>query len=324
MGKRLFAKTTFGLFVCLLAVCISFPVHAAYPESPITVIVPYPPGGATDFQTRVVTMLSSKESYLGQPMIIVNKPGAGGKVGWNWIADKAPRDGYLMSVYNVPHFIAQSVHFNTKYNWQSFEPLANWGADPACLYVPGDSPFNSVADLVAYAKENPGKVTCNGAGLYVGHHIAFLQFTEAAGIKMTYIPGSDGMVLPIQAVLSGQVMAGFNNLSDCYRNQARVKILAIADLERHEYLPEVKTFKEMGYTEVDRTSVNFRGVAFPKGTPEELINQCSNTMLKMFKDPKVAQMMKNGGCPVKIMSRNEVLQMFAERQKALFKLYGKK
>ena len=165
-------------------------------------------------------------------------------------------------------------------------------------------------------------MTVNGAGLYVGHHIAALQLMKAAGIKLTYIPEKGGAPA-MQSVIAGKVKSGFNNLSDAFRNQERVKILGIADIERHAFLPEVATFKEMGYPQVDNTSVNYRGIALPKGTPPQIIEQAAAKMLCMFKAPKVASMMKNGGCPMKIMDRAETIKMFAERQKALNELFGK-
>lgn len=295
-----------------------------YPESPINMIVTYSPGGATDFQARIVTMLSSKQEYFGQPVVIINKPGAGGKVGWNWMMEKAPKDGYTLCTYNVPHFIAQSVVYDTKYAYDSFEPLANWGADPAVLIVPKDSPFNTLGDFVDYAKKNPKKITINGAGLYVGHHIATLQLMKAANLKLTYIPEKGGAPA-MQSVVAGKVKAGFNNLSDAFRNKERIKILAIADLERNQtFLPDVATFIEMGFPGVDNTSVNYRGAAFPKGIPEPIVEKCAKTFEAMFKDPKVCKMMKNGGCPIKVLSRAETIQMFTERQNALSAVFAKK
>jgi len=207
-------------------------VQAEYPKSPVSMIVPYSPGGATDFQARIVTMMAGQEQFLGQPIVIINKPGAGGQVGWNWCAKKAPKDGYTMLSYNVPHFIAQSIVFRTQYNIKTFAPVANWGADPAVLIVGKDSPFNTVQDLLDYAKKNPRKVTVSGAGLYVGHHIAFLQLSKATGVQMTYIPEKGG-VPAMQSVIAGKVKAGFNNLSDAFRNKDRLKIFNI--LATHPY-----------------------------------------------------------------------------------------
>jgi len=286
----------------------------SYPNKPISLMVSYPPGGATDFQARIVTMMA--DNYLKEPIVIINKAGAGGQVGWNWFAENASKDGYDLAAYNLPHFIAQSIAFDTKYNIQNVEPIANWGADPAVLIVGKDSPLKSVKDFVAYAKKNPGKITVSGAGLYVGHHIATLQLEKAAHIKLTYVPAKGG-VAALQMVMGGQVMAGFNNLSDAYRNQDRVKILAIADNERNkEFLPNVPTFKEDGI-DVDDSSVNFRGVMVPKGTPQAVIDMLAANVPKMFEDKKVKAKMKDGGSPLHVMTREQVIKMFQARQKFL-------
>merc|ERR1712000_721418 len=193
--KKLLLSLTFVLSFFLGNMAVQ---AGDYPDRPISVVVAYNPGGATDFQARLVTMMAAhpKKDYLGQPIVIINKPGAGGKVGWNWFASKARNDGYDLAAYNVPHFISQSIVFDdTKYNIDNLEPIANWGADPAVLIV--------------------------------GHHIAFLQFQKASGVKITYVPHTGG-VPALTAVKGGQVMAGFNNLSDAYRSQKDIKILAIA------------------------------------------------------------------------------------------------
>ena len=132
--------------VALLAIAslMLMPAQADYPDKPIGVMVAYGPGGATDFQARIATLASGKEGLIGQPIYILNKPGAGGRKGWNWFASEASQDGYMLGAYNVPHFIAQSIVFDTKYNIDNLEPIGNWGADPAVLIVGKDSPFNTV------------------------------------------------------------------------------------------------------------------------------------------------------------------------------------
>jgi tripartite-type tricarboxylate transporter receptor subunit TctC len=289
-----------------------------YPKSPIKMVVAYSPGGATDFQARIISMMAGLDRYFGQPIVIINKPGAGGQVGWNWCVDKASKDGYTMLAYNVPHFIAQSIMFKTKYNIDTFEPIANWGADPAVLIVPKNSPHNKMQDLIDFAKKNPGKLTVSGAGMYVGHHIALLQFQKAVNIRLTYIPEKGG-VPAMQSVVSGKVKAGFNNLSDAFRNQERIKILAIADLERHDFLPNVATFKEMG-VDVDDSSVNYRGVAFPRGVPQEIIDKCVTVFPAMFNDEKVISKMKASGSPRRVITRDKIILMFQEREKYLKEL----
>jgi len=313
-------KIFFYLTILLSIISFGKVVNAAdYPDRPISVMVSYNPGGATDFQARLVTMMAAhpKTNYLGQPIVIVNKPGAGGKVGWNWFASQARKDGYDLAAYNIPHFVSQSIVFDdTKYNINNLEPIANWGADPAVLIVNKDSQFNTAADLVKYAKANPGKVTFSGAGKFVGHHIAFLQFEKASGADITYVPYTGG-VPALAAVKGGQVMAGFNNLSDAYRSQNDIKILAIADLQREKtFLPDVPTLKEEGI-DVDNSSVNFRGIMAPKGTPNDVIEFLAKQVPLMFNDKKTLGEMKKSGSPIRIMNRSEVQEMWKAREKSL-------
>lgn len=292
-----------------------------YPDRPLMMMVSYGAGGATDFQARIVTMTAGNEDALGMPIAIINKPGAGGRVGWNWFATQADADGYTLGAYNVPHFIAQSIKGGVQYSIDSFEPIANWGADPAVFVVAADSEFNSMDDVVAFAKENPGKLTFSGAGLFVGHHIAALQIEKAAGVKMAYIPTKGGGAAAMKAVIAGEVMGGVNNLSDAFRAQeaGNVKILGVADLERSTFLPDVPTMMEQGL-DVDNSSVNFRGVMVPKGTPPEVIERLAATVPAMFENSRVAKKMKAGGSPMHIMTRDEVIEMWAAREQTLKEL----
>ncbi|SLN38577.1 Tripartite tricarboxylate transporter family receptor [Roseovarius litorisediminis] len=292
-----------------------------YPDRPVMMMVSYGAGGATDFQARIVTMTAGNEDALGMPIAIINKPGAGGRVGWNWFATQAEADGYTLAAYNIPHFIAQSIKGGVDYSADSFEPIANWGADPAVFVVAADSPMNSMEDALAYAKENPGKLTFSGAGLFVGHHIAALQLEKAAGVKMAYIPTKGGGAAAMKAVIAGDVLAGVNNLSDAFRAReaGNVKILGVFDLERNEFLPDVPTMKEQGL-DIDNASVNFRGIMVPKGTPQDVIDKLAATVPEMFANAKVAGKMKAGGSPMHIMTRNEVKEMWAAREATLKEL----
>ena len=300
-----------------LSLLASMPAKAQdYPSKPVTLAVSYGAGGATDFQARIVTMVSGNEDYLGQPIVIINKPGAGGRVGWNWLATKADKDGYTLGAYNVPHFIAQSINGGVKYSRDSFEPIANWGADPAVFIVPKDSPMNNMADFVKYAKKNPGKLTVSGAGTFVGHHIAALQVEKAAKIKIQYVPTKGGGAAAMKAVIASDVLAGINNLSDAYRarQSGSIKIIGVADLKRNEeFLPDVPTLLEQKI-DVDDSSVNFRGIMVPKGTPKPVIDKLAATFPEIFKHKNVQKQMKNGGSPVRIMNRAEVQAMWKDRE----------
>ncbi len=292
--------------------------HGDYPERPLLLMVSYGAGGATDFQARIVTMTAGNEDALGMPIAILNRPGAGGRVGWNWFATEAEADGYTLGAYNIPHFIAQSIEGGVEYSTESFEPIANWGADPAVFVVPTDSGFQSMADVVAYATENPGGLTFSGAGLFVGHHIAALQLEQAAGVELAYIPNNAGGAGAMRAVIAGEVLGGVNNLSDAFRAQeaGNVRILGVFDLERNDFLPDVPTMIEQGY-DIDNASVNFRGVMVPAGTPQEVIDHLAAIVPTMFENGRVASRMEAGGSPMHIMTRDEVLEMWAARQETL-------
>lgn len=295
--------------------------HENYPERPIMMMVSYGAGGATDFQARIVTMTAGNEDALGMPIAIINKPGAGGRVGWNWFATQADADGYTLAAYNIPHFIAQSIEGGVDYTADSFEPIANWGADPAVFVVAADSEFNSMQDVVDYAAANPGRLTFSGAGLFVGHHIAALQLEKAAGVQMAYIPNNKGGAGAMKAVIAGEVLGGVNNLSDAFRAReaGNVKILGVFDLERNEFLPDVPTLKEQGF-DIDNASVNFRGVMVPKGTPQAVIDKLAATVPAMFENSRVAGKMKAGGSPMHVMTRDEVIEMWAAREATLKEL----
>lgn len=314
----------FRFFLFLWSFCfLAFSAWAQdYPNRPIGVAVSYGAGGATDFQARIVTMVAGNEDMLGQPMYIVNKPGAGGRKGWNWFATSVDADGYMLSAYNVPHFIAQSIKGGVEYSVDSFEPIANWGADPAVVVVGKDSEFNTMEDLITYAKANPGKTTTSGAGLFVGHHIAALQIEKACSCKLAYIPTKGGGAAAMKAVIAGEVLAGINNLSDAFRAReaGNIKILGVADLERNsEFLPDVPTLRESGL-DVDNSSVNFRGLMVPKGTPKAVIDKLASQVPAMFNHDRVARRMKAGGSPLRVMDRAAVQAMWSERNKALKEL----
>jgi len=292
-----------------------------YPRKSIQVGVMYDAGGASDFQARVAT--SEAQKYYGQPVVIVNKVGAGGMTGWNEFVSNAKPDGYELASYNVPHIVAQSLQYpeRVRYNIDNMIPIANWGADPAVLVVPADSEFDTLDELVEFAKENPGRITANGAGLYVGHHIALLQLMDAADIDITYVPDT-GAVPAMKKVLADQIAMGFNNLSDSYRNKERIKILAIAADERDEhFLPDVPTFQELGY-DVDATSMNLRGLMAPEGTPEEILDFLEEKSIAMFNDEDVQKRMLEGGSPVLILDREETYERWKQTHDVLSELFA--
>lgn len=292
---------------------------ADYPSKPISLTVAYGPGGATDFQARIATITAAEA--LGQPIVIINRAGAGGRVGWNWAVERGGKDGYDLIAYNLPHMIAQwTADPSVKYNADNIVPLGNWGSDPAVLVVGKDSPFLTVADLVAFAKANPGKLTVSGAGLQTGHHIAALQLERAAGIKLNFLPAEQGGNQALQFVIGGQVEAGFNNLSDVWRNRDNLRVLGIAANARdQDFLPEVPTFKEAGIA-IDDTSTNLRGIAAVKGTPPEVLDFLAERLPTAFGNPVVLERLKETGSPALVLNREDTQALFQERTRVIEEL----
>ena len=142
-----------------------------------------------------------------------------------------------------------------------------------------------------------------------------MQLQKAAGISLDYV-GTKGGAQALKDVISGAVDSGFNNMSDAIRAGEKVRILAIADTQRHSFLPSVATFRELGI-DVDNASVNYRGIMVPKGTPPGIISKLEQSFRKMFKSPTVRNKMEEGGSPLNIMSRNEVLSMWSQRHETL-------
>ncbi|MFP1677615.1 tripartite tricarboxylate transporter substrate binding protein [Alloalcanivorax sp. C16-2] len=286
-----------------------------YPDKPLSLTVAYGPGGATDLQARIAVEPAAE--VLGQPVKVVNRPGAGGRVGWNWAVDSGGRDGYELIAYNLPHMIAQWTHEpSLSYNADNVVPVANWGADPAVLVVGKDSPFQTVADVVDYARAHPGELSVSGAGLYTGHHVAALQFQRAAGVDINFLPAEQGGVQALQFVIGGQVQAGFNNLSDSWRNRDSLKILAVADTERSEFLPDVPTFQEAG-VEVDDLSTNLRGVAVVKGVPEPHVERLAEKLPEVFRLEQVQTKLKNTGSGSLVLGPRETRELFERKTRAI-------
>jgi len=280
-----------------------------YPSKPIQMVVAYSAGAATDTQARIIGKYA--KNYLGQEVVIVNKPGGGGQVGWNYFSSVKP-DGYIITAYNLPHIITQPLVGQTSFKLDTFEPIANWGYDPTVFAVRKDSPIQSLDDLIDAAKKNPGKITVGNAGKFVGQHLAILLLEQEAGIDVKDIP-YQGSSEAIASVLGGHTDVISGNVSDMYRLAEDVKILAIASEERHPFIPAIPTFKELGYPSVIMSTD--RGIAVKKGTPQEVIKKLEKGFLNIFNDQKFQEEMRKAGADLLILNREEMKEELKEREK---------
>jgi tripartite-type tricarboxylate transporter receptor subunit TctC len=248
-----------------------------YPSKPITMIVPFPPGGVADIVGR--PLASQMEKTLKQPVVVVNRTGAGGAVGMAAVAKAAP-DGYtiLMGLSSISIFpVSDRINGKTpSYEMRDFAPIALITADPTVLVVSADSPWKNLKEFVASAKAYPGKINYSSSGVYGTLHVAMEIFANAAGIQLFHVPyGGGGPALT--ALLGGQVHALASGPAPAVGQIKAGKMRALASWssERLPLMPDVPTFKELGY---DAEFYIWSGVFAPGSTPTPVVDRLRNAV----------------------------------------------
>ncbi|MEW6622712.1 MAG: tripartite tricarboxylate transporter substrate binding protein [Bacillota bacterium] len=289
-------------------------VDPNYPNKPITYMIPFDPGGQSDIEARRQQPLL--KNALGVDVTVTYKAGGGGAVGWSELVNAKP-DGYYMAGINIPHIILQPYEReNAGYKTEQIEPVAFFQATPIGLVVQKDSPFDTLEEFIAYAKERPGAVTVGGSGTYSGHHIANIQFEALTGVKLTYVPFT-GAAPQNQAFLGGHVAAIWGNSDSIVQYKDNMKVLAIGSAERFKALPEVPTFRELGYDMIPSID---RGVAVPPGTPEEYKKKLSDAFMKIANDENIKkQMIEQGFVPL-AMDKDEAKAYLQQTTKTYIEL----
>ncbi|MFW6328738.1 MAG: tripartite tricarboxylate transporter substrate binding protein [Alkalispirochaetaceae bacterium] len=236
-----------------------------YPTRPVSYVIPFNPGGQSDVTAQYQKPFL--EEALGVDVVVRHQPGAGGALAWSSLV-KARGDGYTITGNNLPHIIIQPlVRENAGYQTPDLKPVYLFQTTPIGLAVAPDSPYDTLEELLAYARENPGEITVSGSGTHSGHHLALLQLQQLTGARFTYIPAT-GAAPSVANFLGGHSGAIMANSNDLLAHNAEMKVLAIGTDERFAPLPEVPTFIEQG---VEMTAGSDRGVAVPPDTPDEVV-----------------------------------------------------
>jgi tripartite-type tricarboxylate transporter receptor subunit TctC len=253
-------------------------------------MIAFSPGGESDVTARL--QQKGLEDDLKTKIIITYKTGGGGSVCWAELVRSKP-DGYTIAGVNEPHTILQPLQrADTGYKTEDLTRIACFQYTPTCLIVRKESPFKTLKDLVDYAKKNPGVVTIGGTGTWASTHFTYLLFQKAADIKLTYVPYSgSGATKP--AVLGGHVSAIVGHPTHAVELGDQVRVLAMASEERSKALPDVPTFKELGYEGVVEGS--YRGVAAPPGTSKEIVDRLASAFKKINFDPQFQKKMSEMG-----------------------------
>jgi tripartite-type tricarboxylate transporter receptor subunit TctC len=281
--RKLFAFLVLSLFT---GVC-----SAQYPNKPIRLIVPFPPGGSNDIVARMLaTQLGEK---LGQQMVIENKGGAGGVLGTDSAAKAAP-DGYTLLLASIAYAFAPALYKSLPYDPEnSFAPVSMLGRGPSALVVHPSVPASTVAELIALAKAKPGTLNYASAGVGSFQHLACAMFVLQAGIDAVHIPYKGGG--PAMAdVMAGQAQFVMPSLLQVvpHIKSGRLKVLATSGTSRTPVLPGVPTVAETlpGYE-----SQNWWGLLAPAGTPKPVIDRLYATVSEVLQSKETSQRMETEG-----------------------------
>ncbi|ABN78132.1 tripartite tricarboxylate transporter substrate binding protein [Cereibacter sphaeroides] len=261
---------------------------ADFPTKPVTYIIPFNAGGESDISARY--QQAEWEAVTGQSVVIQYQAGAGGAQAWSQL-NAIEGDGYTIMGINLPHTVLQPIEANVGYKTDELTPVNYFHYTPDAIFVPKDSEFQTLADLVENARANPGAVTFSGSGSNSSNNLAQAKFDQLAGITTTYIPFS-GTGPAITAVLGSQTVAGFNYATSAVNQGDALRMLAVAADERLPAFPDVPTFKELGY---DLVGGAYRGVAVPDATPEELRTRISDIVTEINQRPDFVKKMEEGG-----------------------------
>jgi len=316
------------LFAVTLLALTAAPAMAqdAFPSHPITMIVPFPPGGVADITGRPTA--AAMEKILKQPVAIVNRPGAGGAVGNAAVANAKP-DGYtiLMALSSISVIPAADELFNRKpaYALDQFAPIALISADPTILVVHPSLPVKSLKDLVALAKSKPGQMSFSSSGVYGALHMPMEMFLHAAKLKMRHVPTTGGGPA-ITAVLGGHVemTAGGPAAISAHVRAGKLRPIVSWGASRHPAFPDVPTFKELGYKDVEYYI--WAGMFAPKATPEPVMKVLRDAARKAVEAQDFKAMMTKLDSPIQYMDApefNKYWQADATRLAALVKIVGK-
>lgn len=281
--------------------------HAAFPDKPVRLIVPFAPGGGTDLISRALGAAMAQE--LRQPVVIENRPGAGTVIGMDAVAKASP-DGYALVMATFAHAVNPSLLARTPYdNAKSFAPVSLIGRGPNVLAVRADSPFKSVADIVAAAKARPGALTYASQGNGTSAHLAGEMFDNLAGVEMTHVPYR-GAGPAMTDVLGGQVDMIFGTAAAVSPLIASGKLRAIA-VTSQQPSPAFKDVPTIAATIPGYAVESWYGLYAPAGTPETTIAILNAAASRAARSPEFLQKAENEGLTVTASSPDELARYVA-------------
>ncbi len=264
-----------------------------YPTKPINFIVPYGAGGGADSRSRQIAQKMSV--ILKQPIIVDNKPGAGGNIGTEFISRAAP-DGYTIGMGNfAPLAVNKTLFGNLRYDPETdLTPIILIEKGPLVLVVNPSSPYKTVQDIVAAAKAKPGMLTFSSGGIGGSHQLSAELFEQNAGIEMIHVPYKSGSA-GLTDLMAGNVTMMFDQMYSAMPSikADKLRAIAITSKKRSPLLPNIPSFAEVGYPKVE--VLNWQGLIAPKGTPKAIIDRLNAAANEALQDPQLRELMLSQG-----------------------------
>jgi tripartite-type tricarboxylate transporter receptor subunit TctC len=271
---------------------VSF-AQSNYPTKPINFIVPYGAGGGADSRSRQIALRMS--AILKQPIIVDNKPGAGGNIGTEFISRAAP-DGYTIGMGNfAPMAVNKTLFGNLRYDPETdLTPIILIEKGPLVLVVNPSSPYKTVQDIVAAAKAKPGALTFSSGGIGGSHQLSAELFEQNAGIEMIHVPYKSGSA-GLTDLMAGNVTMMFDQMYSAMPSikAEKLRAIAITSKKRSPLLPNIPSFAEVGYPKVE--VLNWQGLIAPKGTPKAIIDRLNAAANEALQDPQLRELMLSQG-----------------------------
>ena len=269
--------------------------HAAWPNRAVTLVIPFPPGGPTDLIGRVLA--KQLTAQLGQSVVVENKAGANGNIGGQAVANAKP-DGYT-ALYNTSSLaLSPSLYKNLNYSpTKDLTPVSSTAIVPLMLLVNNNVPVNTIQEFVAYAKQNPGKLSYSSGGNGNITHLAAFLLLQAMGLQATHVPYK-GSAPAMVDLMGGQVEFSTNTINDSMLlvRDKRLKGLAITSIKRSSAMPEVPTVSETILKDFDMGA--WQGVMMPAGTDPAIVNSFSTEIRKALQNPAVLKQLDDQGAQV--------------------------
>jgi tripartite-type tricarboxylate transporter receptor subunit TctC len=282
--------------MAVLGLRLAAPAQAGtYPDHAVRWVVPYTAGGATDVLSRLICQFLSDR--LGQPFIVENKPGAGSNIGTQAVINSPP-DGYTLLLTSTANAINASFDPSLPYDFaRDITPVAGVARIPLVLVVNNDLPVRTVADFIAYAKANPGKLSIASSGIGTSLHLSGELFKSMAGVQFTHVPYR-GSSPGLTDVMAGQIQGMFDNVTSSveFVRSGKLRALGVTTKDRSETMPEVPSISDTlpGY----ETS-SFYGVGAPRDTPQEIVDLLNKEINAALADPVIKQRISElGAIPI--------------------------